>query len=133
MRCSHQREGEGNIEAGKRRLKEEMGFTTDLKELFHFVYQAQLDNGLSEHELDHVLIGYYEESPKINKLEVADWKWMDIKQIKESIKVNPNMYTVWFKIVFNQFVSGAVSNMSIPIKKWDADGSLKNLLEFKKN
>lgn len=102
--CSHQREGEGNIEAGKRRLKEEMGFTTDLKELFHFVYQAQLDNGLSEHELDHVLIGYYEESPKINKLEVADWKWMDIKQIKESIKVNPNMYTVWFKIVFDQFI-----------------------------
>ena len=82
--CSHQREGEGNIEAGKRRLKEEMGFTTDLKELFHFVYQAQLDNGLSEHELDHVLIGYYEESPKINKLEVADWKWMDIIQIKIS-------------------------------------------------
>ena len=102
--CSHQREGEGNIEAGKRRLKEEMGFTTDLKELFHFVYQAQLDNGLSEHELDHVLIGYYEESPKINKLEVADWKWMDIIQIKESIKVNPNIYTVWFKIVFDQFI-----------------------------
>ena len=54
--CSHQREGEGNIEAGKRRLKEEMGFTTDLKELFHFIYQAPFDNGLTEHELDHVLL-----------------------------------------------------------------------------
>lgn len=102
--CSHQREGEGNIKAGKRRLKEEMGFTTDLKELFHFVYKAQLDNGLSEHELDYVLIGHFEGSPKINKSEVADWKWMDIKQIKESIKVNPNMYTVWFKIIFDQFI-----------------------------
>ncbi len=102
--CSHQREGEGNIKAGKRRLKEEMGFTTDLKELFHFIYKAQLDNGLSEHELDYVLIGHYEGSPTINKSEVADWKWMEIKQIKESIKVNPNMYTVWFKIIFDQFI-----------------------------
>ena len=58
--CSHQREGEGNVEAGKRRLEEEMGFTTDLTELFHFIYQAPFENGLTEHELDHVLLGYYQ-------------------------------------------------------------------------
>ena len=102
--CSHQREGEGNVEAGKRRLKEEMGFTTDLKELFHFIYQAPFDNGLTEHELDHVLLGYYKGPPKINKLEVADWKWMDIKKISESMKINPQDYTVWFKIIFDQFI-----------------------------
>ncbi len=102
--CSHQREGEGNIEAGKRRLKEEMGFTTDLKELFHFIYQAPFDNGLTEHELDHVLLGYYHGLPKINKLEVADWKWMNIQSISKSIKTNPQEYTVWFKIVFDQFI-----------------------------
>ena len=47
---------------------------------------------------------------------------------KSGINVGPE-----YKIVFNQFVSGTVSNMSTLIKKWDADGSLKNLLEFKKN
>ena len=62
--CSHQRVGETNIEAGKRRLFEEMGFTAKLKELFHFIYKAPFDNGLTEHELDHVMIGYSNENRK---------------------------------------------------------------------
>ncbi len=55
--CSHQRLGESNIEAGKRRLREEMGFEVDLDEKFHFIYKAEFDNGLTEHELDHVMLG----------------------------------------------------------------------------
>ena len=64
--CSHQREGETNLQAGKRRLLEEMGFSCELKELFSFVYKAPFDNGLTEHELDHVMVGYYDEDPVIN-------------------------------------------------------------------
>ena len=64
--CSHQRDGESNIEAGKRRLIEEMGFKTNLKEIFSFVYKARFDNGLTEHELDHVMIGNFNGVPKIN-------------------------------------------------------------------
>jgi isopentenyl-diphosphate delta-isomerase len=37
--CSHQREGETNIEAGSRRLFEEMGFKAELKESFDFFYK----------------------------------------------------------------------------------------------
>ena len=80
--CSHQREGETNIQAGKRRLQEEMGFQTDLKELFSFIYKAPFDNGLTEHELDHVMIGYYNQIPAINTDEVESWKWMSIEAIK---------------------------------------------------
>lgn len=101
--CSHQREGETNIQAGNRRLMEEMGFTTELKELFHFIYKAPFDNGLTEHELDHVMIGYYNENPKINTEEAEDWKWMDIDAIKEDMAKNPAMYTAWFKIIFDEF------------------------------
>lgn len=101
--CSHQREGETNIQAGNRRLREEMGFSTELKELFHFIYKAPFDNGLTEHELDHVMIGYFEEAPKINKDEVESWKWMDIDAIKEDMQANPDIYTVWFKIIFDEF------------------------------
>ncbi|RAR70204.1 isopentenyl-diphosphate Delta-isomerase [Flavobacterium aciduliphilum] len=101
--CSHQRAGESNIEAGKRRLFEEMGFKTELKELFHFIYKAPFDNGLTEHELDHVMIGYSNEVPSINKEEVEDWKWMKIEAIKEDMIQNPNEYTVWFKIIFDEF------------------------------
>lgn len=101
--CSHQREGENNIEAGKRRLLEEMGFTTELKELFSFIYKAPFDNGLTEHELDHVMMGSYEQDPEINPEEVADWKWMKPEAIKEDISERPNAYTAWFKIIFDKF------------------------------
>lgn len=101
--CSHQREGETNIQAGTRRLFEEMGFTTELKELFHFIYKAPFDNGLTEHELDHVMIGYHNEAPKINPDEVESWKWMSIEAIRDDIQTQSENYTVWFKIIFDEF------------------------------
>ena len=101
--CSHQREGETNIQAGSRRLFEEMGFRTELKELFHFIYKAPFDNGLTEHELDHVMIGYYDDAPEINLEEVEDWKWMKIEAVKDDMEVHPELYTVWFKIIFDEF------------------------------
>lgn len=101
--CSHQRENETNIEAGNRRLEEEMGFSTELKELFHFIYKAPFDNGLTEHELDHVMIGYYNDEPKINPEEVESWKWVGIEDVKNDMQIHPEIYTVWFKIIFDQF------------------------------
>lgn len=101
--CSHQRENESNIQAGTRRLREEMGFETELKEMFHFIYKAPFDNGLTEHELDHVMLGYYNDMPNINKDEVESWKWMRIEDVKNDMIINPNLYTVWFKIIFEEF------------------------------
>ena len=101
--CSHQRENETNIEAGNRRLQEEMGFTTELKELFSFIYKAPFDNGLTEHELDHVMIGYYNGEPTINPDEVEAWKWLDIDEVRKDIEQNPENYTAWFKIIFDKF------------------------------
>ena len=84
--CSHQRLGETNIEAGTRRLQEEMGFKTPLKELFSFVYKATFDNGLTEHEFDHVILGYYDSEPIINHEEVTNWKWMNLEEIIKEIE-----------------------------------------------
>lgn len=100
--CSHQRDGESNIEAGKRRLQEEMGFTTELKELFWFVYKAPFDNGLTEHELDHVMVGTYNGTPSINKDEVEHYKWMHLEDVKLDIEHHPALYTAWFKIIFKE-------------------------------
>ena len=97
--CSHQREGETNIQAGIRRLKEEMGFVTPLEESISFIYKAPFDNGLTEHEYDHILIGKYNNDPNINPDEVSNWKWMSLDNIKTDIKTQPENYTEWFKII----------------------------------
>ena len=101
--CSHQRDGESSLEAGGRRLLEEMGFQTPLKETFSFIYTAAFDNGLTEHEFDHILVGNYDDSPIINKEEVASWKWMNIEDVKKNILNEPDIYTAWFKIIFEKF------------------------------
>jgi isopentenyl-diphosphate delta-isomerase len=112
--CSHQRDGESNIQAGKRRLQEEMGFVVELKEVFSFIYKAPFDNGLTEHEYDHVMIGYYNGEPNINLKEVADWKWMLPIEIKNDIIDHPTDYTAWFKIIFEKFYDHLIENS----KKW---------------
>ena len=84
--CSHQREGESNVEAGKRRLMEEMGFSTELKDTISFIYKAPFDNGLTEHEYDHILVGQYDEDPKPNPDEVNAWKWVSLEEVKEDMK-----------------------------------------------
>ncbi|WP_299627138.1 isopentenyl-diphosphate Delta-isomerase [uncultured Tenacibaculum sp.] len=100
--CSHQRKGETNISAGKRRLQEEMGFSCELEEVFSFIYKAPFDNGLTEHELDHVMIGYYNGEPEINPEEVESFKWMLLDDVKTDIEKNPDDYTAWFKIIFEK-------------------------------
>ncbi|WP_026810176.1 isopentenyl-diphosphate Delta-isomerase [Arenibacter latericius] len=111
--CSHQRVGESNTEAGKRRLMEEMGFQVPLKELFSFIYKAPFDNGLTEHEYDHVMIGKYNGEPNINPEEVADWKWMKPEDIKADIAANPDKYSAWFKIIFDKFYNHITKEMSV--------------------
>ena len=101
--CSHQRLGESTMEAAHRRLQEEMGFVTPLKETTWFIYKAPFDNGLTEHELDHIMVGHYEAAPVINSEEVEAWKWMPLEAVKADIKQQPALYTEWFKIIFEKF------------------------------
>ncbi len=101
--CSHQREGESNIEAGKRRLQEEMGFTTDLKDTISFIYKAPFDNGLTEHEFDHILVGQYNGNPVLNPEEAHAYKWISLEELKTDMSKNPDQYTEWFKIIFDKY------------------------------
>ena len=98
--CSHPMPGEETKNAALRRLKEELGFTTAISKAFHFTYKAVFDNGLTEHEFDHVFVGEYEGEMKLNEDEVSEVCYRSMAEIKDGIEHNAGDYTEWFKIAF---------------------------------
>jgi len=96
--CSHPYAGQETIHAAEKRLHEEMGFTTPLTPAFEFMYKAVFDNGLTEHEYDHVYIGVYDGEILPNPAEVQDYCYKNIAAIKSDIQSRPELYTAWFKI-----------------------------------
>lgn len=100
--CSHPAPGEHLTSFAQERLKEEMGITTSLRPLFSFIYKTELENGLIEHELDHVLIGKFNSTPLPNPTEVSDWKYASQKEIIQKIEENPEQFTYWFKEIYKR-------------------------------
>lgn len=97
--CGHPRDGEDVSAAAHRRLKEEMGFSTDLKEMLSFHYEAQVSESLRENEIDHVFVGQYNNDPILNPEEASDFKWISFDELAEDIEKNPEAYTYWIKVV----------------------------------
>jgi len=100
--CSHPRNGETLAQATARRLKEEMGLTCDMHEVFTFIYKAPVGLGLIEHEFDHVWFGQCDDTPTIDTDEVASFKYMNLDDIATDMKDHPEQYTEWFKISFEE-------------------------------
>lgn len=101
--CSHPRVNETIVQAAHRRLQEEMGFDCFLEVKTSFIYKADFDNGLTEHEFDHVLVGNFNGEVIINPTEVASYKWVAIDWLKQDMLKNPNNYTAWFTIISENF------------------------------
>jgi len=112
--CSHPRPGEAIEQAAGRRLQEEMGFACQLHRAFQFIYKAELDGGLIEHELDHVFIGTYSGAVHPDASEVADFRWHNVQAIKHDLKHSLAKYTVWFKLAFERALSFVATNGSLP-------------------
>ena len=102
--CSHPKEKETTLEAAHRRLMEEMGFDCDIKEVFDFIYKKELDQGLTEHELDHVFIGEYEGEVNFNPEEVNAYIYKPVQEVLNDVSGSPEKYTEWFKICLNEVV-----------------------------
>jgi len=111
--CSHPRPGESLEDAVHRKLKQELGFDTELKEILSFVYRAGFENGLTEHELDHVFVGRFDGEPKLNPEEVRDFKWVDVEWLKKDVQENPDKYTPWFKIILERVMEWHKNNMDV--------------------
>jgi len=103
--CSHPRPEELTLDAAKRRLVEEMGIVAEVEEIFHFIYRAELDQGLTEHELDHVFFGKFNGDFEINREEVESAKYISKEELLKQIKNTPENFTEWFKIALPEVLS----------------------------
>lgn len=99
--CGHPRWGEGTQAAACRRLQEEMGFATGLKKVSSFTYHAEVPGNLIEHEFDHIFVGVFDGEPQVNSDEAEDWQWIDIHQLIHQVKLHPENFTAWFKVIIN--------------------------------
>jgi len=112
--CTHPSPNESNEAAVIRRLKEEMGMTLNLvTEIFHFIYKEELEDGLTEHEFDHVFFGFSDELPILNRDEVSDFDYVDITDVLEHVKISPQNYTVWFKRIIERVANESSINTKI--------------------
>ena len=102
--CSHPLPHETPASGATRRLQEEMGIQASLTFLYSFLYKAELDNDLTEHELDHVFWGISDHEPIINTAEVANYKYVTINDLRDDLENNPAKYTEWLKICFDEVV-----------------------------
>jgi len=102
--CSHPYLGELVVDAAHRRLREEMGMDCELTELFQFTYRHEFENGLTEHEFDHVFIGISDQEPQLNPIEVAAIKYMDTDELMLELAGQPDRYTAWFKLCLDRVV-----------------------------
>lgn len=96
--CSHPAPGEDMEVALQNRLAFEMGVDADLHYVDKFIYKAEFDNGLTEHEVDHVYIGFMDRDQRIpfNKDEAQDYQWIDLEALEEWYADHPELFTPWF-------------------------------------
>ncbi|MBK6341221.1 MAG: isopentenyl-diphosphate Delta-isomerase [Flavobacteriales bacterium] len=95
--CSHPRPNEPVADAACRRLKEEMGIDVPVEHRFSFLYKASFDNGLHEHELDHVFFGSFNGEPEPASEEADDWKYLHPDALEADLAAHPERYTVWLR------------------------------------
>ncbi len=94
--CGHPRKGEDVVTAGQRRLNEELSIKSSLHTTRTFIYRAEFDNGMIEHELDHVLVGDYDdEVEQFNSREVQAFRWISVENLSLDLEVRPEFYTPW--------------------------------------
>ena len=103
--CSHPRPEEPTIDAANRRLTEELGMKTDLSFLFTFTYEAEFENGLIEHELDHVFVGNSDIMPVLNTDEAMNYKYLTVENLIQDVKVKPENYTFWFRKIYEKVIN----------------------------
>ena len=112
--CGHPKPGETTLAGAKRRLKEENGIVSELREIFSFIYQVPFANGLSEHEFDHVLVGVFDGKAILNKKEAAAVKWVRQEWLEQDIREHEERYSYWLKKCYRKVIKRIRSDRTTP-------------------
>ena len=102
--CSHPYPGENEEAAAHRRLQEEMGFDCPMSRTFSFTYRADVGDGLTEHEFDHVFFGEYQGEPELNREETMDYRWVSLDALAEELQQKTEEFTPWLRIVIDRVI-----------------------------
>jgi isopentenyl-diphosphate delta-isomerase len=114
--CGHPRPGEELVEAARRRLQEELGFDTELQPVFSFRYSATDGNsGLSEQELDHVLVGRTSGGVRPDPDEIDDLRWIDCHALTRDVNKHPERYTPWFAMLLVRLSELEAANSALQL------------------
>lgn len=93
--CSHPKNGETYLQAGQRRLKEELSFTCPLKQIGKFYYRAVDQNNGAEEEICAVLLGHYHGPIKPHPQEITDFRWLSLADLEKEIRERPLTFAPW--------------------------------------
>lgn len=97
--CTHPEVGEPSLAAAVRRLREELGITARLTPLKTFTYRARLDNGMQEHEFDHLFTGRCDQLPSPDPSEVSECRYLPLAVLRKEMRRHPERFAVWFRII----------------------------------
>jgi len=100
--CSHPRWGEDLKTAVHRRLWQECRIRTKLRQVDSFIYRANFNAGIAEHEFDHVFVGKHDGKFTFDQNEVDGWALVDCSSLLEDVAEHPRHYTPWFKIALKR-------------------------------
>lgn len=100
--CYNLVKGEDYLTRAVSRVQEEMGIEVaveSLRTLYIFSYYAPDIEGWCENELDTVIVGEWDGKISINPEEVADYKWIEMKELEREMGDKPEIYSEWFKMI----------------------------------
>lgn len=104
--CGHPRPGEAVLEAARRRVFEELGVQVELRRAFSFQYVAEDEaSGLTEREIDHVLLGTLDGEPQPCPEEVDAVEWREEGELARDVEALPERYTPWFRVALGELAS----------------------------
>lgn len=93
--CGHPGLDEANVDAARRRLKDELGLEPLwLEEVSPYRYRFERE-GVVENEICPIVVGMTDKEPEINPDEVEAIRWVDWHEFVQEVKDHPENYSEW--------------------------------------